>query len=179
GTENVASARRLAYDRPAVPDANQSAERRWGGWSSWLARRRVRIALGLLALAVVVRVALPPVLRRVIVSQANAALAGRLEVGDVDLWLVLGGAALKDVALRAENAAPTAPPRTSIDCRTVPSSCPPCARARPNRRRSRPRPRSRGTSSSTGPRCATGISGCATTWSSPRSPSSWCSPPSS
>ncbi len=106
----MASARRLAYDRPAVPDANQSAERRWGGWSSWLARRRVRIALGLLALAVAVRVALPPVLRRVIVSQANAALAGRLEVGDVDLWLVLGGAALTDVALRAENAAPTDPP---------------------------------------------------------------------
>src|SRR5437016_11440611 len=107
---NVASARRLAYDRPAVPDANQSAERRWGGWSSWLARRRVRIALGFLALAVAVRVALPPVLRRVIVSQANAALAGRLEVGDVDLWLVLGGAALTDVALRAESAAPTDPP---------------------------------------------------------------------
>ena len=57
-----------------MPGANQSAERRWGGWSSWLARRRVRIALGLLTLAVVVRVALPPVLRRVIVSQANAAL---------------------------------------------------------------------------------------------------------
>jgi len=70
----------------------------------------VRIALGLLALAVAVRVALPPVLRRVIVSQANAALAGRLEVGDVDLWLVLGGAALTDVALRAENAPPTDPP---------------------------------------------------------------------
>jgi len=70
----------------------------------------VRIALGLLALAVAVRVALPPVLRRVIVSQANAALAGRLEVGDVDLWLVLGGAALTDVALRAENTAPTDPP---------------------------------------------------------------------
>jgi len=106
----VASACRLAYDRPAVPDANERAERRWGGWSSWLARRRVRIALGLLVLAVAVRVALPPVLRRVIVSQANAALAGRLEVGDVDLWLVLGGAALTDVALRAESAAPTDPP---------------------------------------------------------------------
>ncbi|HTD26083.1 MAG TPA: DUF748 domain-containing protein [Candidatus Elarobacter sp.] len=70
----------------------------------------MRIALALLALAVVVRVALPPVLRRVIVSQANAALAGRLEVGDVDLWLVRGGAALRDVALRAENAPPTDPP---------------------------------------------------------------------
>ena len=93
-----------------VPGANDTAERGRGGWSSWLARRRVRIALVLLALAVAVRVALPPVLRRVIVSQGNAALAGRLEVGDVDLWLLLGGAALKDVALRAERAGPTDPP---------------------------------------------------------------------
>src|SRR5438132_9324704 len=93
-----------------VPGANDTAERGRGGWSSWLARRRVRIALVLLALAVAVGVALPPVLRRVIVSQGNAALAGRLEVGDVDLWLLLGGAALKDVALRAERAGPTDPP---------------------------------------------------------------------
>ena len=93
-----------------VPGANDTAERGRGGWSSWLARRRVRIALVLLALAVAVRGALPPVLRRVIVSQGNAALAGRLEVGDVDLWLLLGGAALKDVALRAERAGPTDPP---------------------------------------------------------------------
>src|SRR5439155_1597020 len=48
--------------------------------------------------------------RSVIVSQANAALVGRLEVRDVDLWLLLGGAALKDVALHAENAAPTEAP---------------------------------------------------------------------
>src|SRR5438132_611666 len=93
-----------------VPGANDTAERGRGGWSSWLARRRVRIALVLLALAVAVRGALPPVLRRVIVSQGNAALAGRLEVGDVDLSLLLGGAALKDVALRAERAGPTDPP---------------------------------------------------------------------
>ncbi|HUE30844.1 MAG TPA: DUF748 domain-containing protein [Verrucomicrobiae bacterium] len=70
----------------------------------------MRIALVLLGLAVAVRVALPTVLRRVIVSQANAAIAGRLEVGDVDLWLVLGGAGLTDVALRAEGAAPADPP---------------------------------------------------------------------
>src|SRR5438132_7441934 len=93
-----------------VPGANDTAERGRGGWSSWLARRRVRIALVLLALAVAVGVALPPVLRAVIVSQGNAALAGRLTVGDVDLWLLLGGAALKDVALRAERAGPTDPP---------------------------------------------------------------------
>src|SRR5437762_11289619 len=35
-----------------VPGANDTAERGRGGWSSWLARRRVRIALVLLALAV-------------------------------------------------------------------------------------------------------------------------------
>src|SRR5438132_14385503 len=91
-----------------VPGANDTAERGRGGWSSWLARRRVRIVLVLLALAVAVRVALPPVLRSVIVSQGNAALAGRLTGGGVDLWLLLGAAALNDVALRAERPGPPA-----------------------------------------------------------------------
>jgi len=106
----VARPRRLAYDPPAVAGPDDTAGSARGSWSAWLARRRARIALALVVLAIAVRVALPPVLRSVIVSQGNKAIAGRLEVGDVDLWLLLGGAALKDVALRAENAAPTDPP---------------------------------------------------------------------
>ena len=106
----MAPPRRLAYDPPAVAGPDDTAGSARGSWSAWLARRRARIALALVVLAVAVRVALPPVLRSVIVSQGNKAIAGRLEVGDVDLWLLLGGAALKDVALRAENAAPTDPP---------------------------------------------------------------------
>src|SRR2546422_9805337 len=93
-----------------MPGANDVAKRAQGSWSSWLARRRVRIALGLLVLAVAVRVALPPVLRRVIVSQANAALAGRLEVGDVDLWLAPGRAARPGRGRGAPRARPPRPP---------------------------------------------------------------------
>src|SRR2546428_5724336 len=94
-----------------MPGASEVAKRARETWSSWLARRRVRIALGLLALAVAVRVALPPLLRRVIVSQANAALAGRLEVGDVDLWLVLrGGGAPRGGRPRPRGPPPPPPP---------------------------------------------------------------------
>src|SRR2546428_10703218 len=93
-----------------MPGASEVAKRARETWSSWLARRRVRIALGLLVLAVAVRVALPPVLRRVIVSQANAALAGRLEVGDVDLWLVLGGGGAPAGGVGRPGGAPAPPP---------------------------------------------------------------------
>src|SRR2546428_8924855 len=93
-----------------MPGASEVAKRARETWSSWLARRRVRIALGLLALAVAVRVALPPVLRRGIVSQANAALAGRLEGGDVDLWLLLRGGGRPPGGARAPGRRPPPPP---------------------------------------------------------------------
>ncbi len=72
----------------------------------WLRRHRRLVAGVVLVAVVAVRVALPGVLRSVLVSQANAALAGRVEVGDVDLWLLRGGIALEDVALRGEQAGP-------------------------------------------------------------------------
>src|SRR2546428_11024715 len=97
-----------------MPGASEVAKRARETWSSWLARRRVRIALGLLALAVAVRVALPPVLRRGIVSQANAALAGRLEVGDVDPWLLPRGGARPEGAPPPENTPPPHPPPVGL-----------------------------------------------------------------
>ena len=76
----------------------------------WIGRHRRRILITVGALVLVVRIALPYVLRRVIESQANATIAGQLTVGDVDLYLTWGGVALEDVALRMENAAPEEPP---------------------------------------------------------------------
>jgi len=48
------------------------------------------VLLGLLGLVVVVRMALPAVLRRVVVSQADQAMIGRVEIDDVDLALLTG-----------------------------------------------------------------------------------------
>ena len=64
--------------------------RLWG----WVVRHRRRILITLGTLVLVVRIALPYVLRRVIESQANAAIAGQLTVGDVDLYLTWGAVAL-------------------------------------------------------------------------------------
>ncbi len=70
--------------------------------SSWRARlwpwRRWLVVLLVL---LVVRVALPEVLRRVLISQASQALRARVEVGDLDLSLLRGGVALEDVAIFA------------------------------------------------------------------------------
>jgi len=66
-------------------------ERLWR-WRRWLL---------LLLVLVIVRVALPEVLRRVLISQASQALRARVDVGDVDLSLFRGGVTLKDVAVRA------------------------------------------------------------------------------
>jgi uncharacterized protein DUF748 len=76
----------------------------------WYRGRRVVVALVLVVLVVGLRVALPSILRSQIEKQANAALAGTLTIGDVDLWLLSGGVALKDLALRAENTPPDVPP---------------------------------------------------------------------
>src|SRR5262245_48739989 len=90
--------------------------------TSWLRRRRWWILFGVL---VVLRVALPEVLRRVIVSQASQRLATRVEVGDVDLRLWRGGVALEDVALYSPTATPTDPPliawkRFAVELRYLP-----------------------------------------------------------
>jgi hypothetical protein len=74
---------------------------------SWRSRlRRWRWWIAAIALLIVVRVALPIVLRRVIVSQASQALHARVDVGDVDLALYKGGMTLKDVAVRPADAPP-------------------------------------------------------------------------
>jgi hypothetical protein len=63
---------------------------------------------------IALRVALPSIVRWQIEKQTSAALTGRLTVGDVDLWLLLGGVALKDVAFRPDDAAPDAPPLLAL-----------------------------------------------------------------
>jgi hypothetical protein len=64
--------------------------------------RRHWLSTALVVVALLVRAALPVVLRSVVQDQAQAAIRGQVEVGDVDLWLVLGGVALDDVAVRSE-----------------------------------------------------------------------------
>jgi len=80
-------------------------------WRWWLA------ALGLV---LVVRAALPEVLRRVIVSQASEALHAKVDVGDVDLRLWRGGVALEDVAVRPLGAPDRPPPPPDADPKAVP-----------------------------------------------------------
>lgn len=80
-------------------------------WRWWLA------ALGLL---LVVRAALPEVLRRVIISQASEALHAKVDVGDVDLRLWRGGVALEDVAVRPLGAPDRPPPPPDADPKAVP-----------------------------------------------------------
>jgi len=55
-------------------------------------------------------VALPSILRSQIEKRVNAAIAGQLAVGDVDLWLLSGAVALTDVVVRAESTVPDVSP---------------------------------------------------------------------
>ncbi len=89
-------------------------------------RRRWIVALTVLLL---LRAALPEVLRRVMIAQATKILRAQVAIGDVDLALYRGGIALKDVAVRAAVAAAgdadTAPPligwkRLDIELRWLP-----------------------------------------------------------
>ena len=63
-----------------------------------------------LVLVVAVRIALPGIVRRQIEQRASDALHARVTVADVELALVAGGVALNDVAVRAVNQPPEAPP---------------------------------------------------------------------
>lgn len=65
--------------------------------------------LALLVVAVSVRVALPYVIRRVAVSQADEALVGRIELDDVDLSLVTGGITLHGLRVFATDTPPGTP----------------------------------------------------------------------
>jgi uncharacterized protein involved in outer membrane biogenesis len=66
-----------------------------------LRRRRARALVAVVILAASVRIALPAVLRPMLVSQADAALVGRIELRDLDLSLMRGGATLYGVSLHA------------------------------------------------------------------------------
>src|SRR5215470_4659394 len=79
----------------------------------WWRRRRIWLAI-VVVLAIAIRIALPYVLRAQIEKQANAALLGHTTVGDVDLWVLSGAVAIKDVALRGEDAAPDDPPQVAF-----------------------------------------------------------------
>lgn len=80
-------------------------------WRWWL------IALGVV---LVIRAALPEILRRVIVSQASQALNARVDVGDVDLRLWRGGIALEHVAVREKDAPQPPPPAGEADPQAPP-----------------------------------------------------------
>ena len=83
----------------------------WSAIARVLRRPRNRVLLGLFVLGVGVRIALPYVLRPLIVSQADAALVGRIALADLDLSLIRGGVTLHglEVARRRAAAAGAAP----------------------------------------------------------------------
>ena len=95
---------------------------RWPAARAFVSRRRRWLVL--LGVLVVLRAALPEVVRRVLVSQLSQRLRTRVDVGDVDLALHRGGVALEDVALYAPDA-PGAPPviawkRLAVELRYLP-----------------------------------------------------------
>jgi hypothetical protein len=66
-----------------------------------------RWLVGFLLLLLVLRAAAPLALRPFLAAQASAALNGRVEIGDLDLWLLRGAVALNNVAVFPES--PEAP----------------------------------------------------------------------
>ena len=77
---------------PTLAEAPVRKRPRWRRW--WA------IALYVLVVLVVgIRVALPYVLQRVIESQGEAFLAGKVKVANVDLWLLRGAVAIEGVEL--------------------------------------------------------------------------------
>jgi hypothetical protein len=78
-------------------------------WRRWWAIA----AYVLIVLVIGVRIALPYVLRRVIESQGEAFLAGKVRVANVDLWLLQGAVAIEGVELIGDR--PGALPLASTD----------------------------------------------------------------
>jgi len=64
--------------------------------------RRNKILLGVFAFLLIVRIALPYLLRAVIVSQADAALVGHIELEDLDLSLIRGGVTLHGFSVHTD-----------------------------------------------------------------------------
>jgi hypothetical protein len=67
----------------------------------------------LIAIVLIVRAALPAILRGQIETRASEALHAAVHVGDVDLALLAGGVALEDVSVRALDAPPDEEPLVS------------------------------------------------------------------
>jgi hypothetical protein len=74
-----------------------------------LRQRRTLVLLGVFLFLVAVRIALPFILRREIVSLADQALSGHIELDDLDLSLFRGGLTLHGLRLYAEKRASTPP----------------------------------------------------------------------
>jgi hypothetical protein len=68
--------------------------------------RRNQVLLALFVLLLAVRIALPYVLRPIIVSQADAALVGRIALRDLDLSLIRGGVTLHGFEVYADELPP-------------------------------------------------------------------------
>jgi hypothetical protein len=91
-------------------DDAEAAHRPRRRWERWVFAAAVCTALML-------RAALPSVLRATLVGQVKTNITGRLAVGDVDLSLSKGVVVLEDVALRTEGATDTEDPL--IGCRRL------------------------------------------------------------
>src|SRR5262245_51568876 len=76
----------------------------------WLRRPRSRVLLAVLGLLVVVRIALPYVLRPIIVDQADKALVGRIVLKDLDLSLIRGGVTLHGLEVYPDELPPPGSP---------------------------------------------------------------------
>src|SRR5437868_5094888 len=75
-------------------------------------RRRNQVLFGIVAVALLVRIALPYALRPLIVSRADAALVGHIALEDLDLSLIRGGVTLHGLAVYATELPPPLPDGT-------------------------------------------------------------------
>lgn len=89
-------------------DATTDATAR-GRLARLLASRRNRILLGAGVLLVIVRIALPEVLRPILVTRADEALEGRIELEDLDLALLRGGVTLHGFSVHSDERPSEAP----------------------------------------------------------------------
>ncbi len=70
------------------------ASKKPSAWRRVLSRRRTGVLLAVILVVIGVRIALPSIIRRVAIDQADKALVGRIELDDVDLALLRGGVTL-------------------------------------------------------------------------------------
>ncbi len=82
---------------------------RSGRLARLLASRRNRILLAAGLFCLIVRIALPEVLRPILVTRADEALAGRIELEDLDLALLRGGVTLHGFSVHSDERPSEAP----------------------------------------------------------------------